>query len=996
MQQRSFLYALLSVLTAHGLAAAQGAADGASPAAADSSPANAGSESPPPTDEEESGPDPTRPPSAGKGAVWGILTDTKLHQPLMEATVKVVGSKVETVTDLDGRFRLELPPGTYSLRFFYELHTPLRLDRIIVTEGRVTRYDAELEPESGAMDVIEVETEANRSTIEGEILSRQRSAAVGDSVGRVEIAKSPDRNAAQAAQRVVGATIVGNRFVYVRGLGERYTNALINGTPLPSPEPDRAAVPLDLFPTAVLNSLTIAKTFTPDVPGDFAGGSVRIETREIPGKLLFQASVNGGFNTQSTFRSRLDYEGGSTDWLGLDDGSRELPNVPSYKLARGATRPDGTRVTEPDLVEPGRQLNTPISKTTSGTPFDHGATVVVGNGWDFGQGRKLGVLGSINYGHSYTIRENERRVLYERNLDDPRGFSETRNYTIDTGAETVSWGAFGSVSYRFSNEHKLTLLGLRSTLNDDTTQLIEGYHIARNIDIRANRLAFVTRALNMGQLSGEHDFPALGGSKLEWNATLSQATRYEPDTRDIVWGLGNDEDAMYRFTDAPESGRHFFADQAETQRGAGIDWTQPVIPRSEDLKLKFGALASLRDREFWSRTFRFRRVGNGNRPIFRCEDGDIDRCSRELLTDENVGPAITMEEGTKPTDTYDATLNIIAGYVMTDAALTDDLRLIVGERIEHTNQSIDPYDQFDLQEPPAGAKISQTDLLPSASLVWSATDTSKLRFAVTRTLARPQLRELAPFAFTDFFGGRIVSGNPELKLTQITNFDLRFEHFPTLREVLAFSLFYKEFENPIETVLIRSGGEESSITYRNAAGANLIGIELEARKNLGFVHTALDNFGVVTNLTLSQSKIKLSAEDVISLTNLSRPLMNQAPYVYNLSLDYTNEDLGFTGRALYNIVGPRIAEVGSRGLVDAYEHPRHMLDFTLAQEIVKHFQLKFAIKNLLNSPVVITQGCGNEGVFGSTWRLSCKETDTNIARKYTEGATYTLTAQYSY
>jgi outer membrane receptor protein involved in Fe transport len=191
-------------------------------------------------------------------------------------------------------------------------------------------------------------------------------------------------------------------------------------------------------------------------------------------------------------------------------------------------------------------------------------------------------------------------------------------------------------------------------------------------------------------------------------------------------------------------------------------------------------------------------------------------------------------------------------------------------------------------------------------------------------------------------------------------------------------------------------GEAGLVTYRNAAGARLIGLELEARTNLEFVTPVLRPFSVVSNLTLAHSRIQLEDEAVLSLTNRSRPLVNQAPFVYNLAFDYTNDESGTSARVLYNIVGPRIAEVGSDGLEDAYEHPRNIVDVTLQQTFAKSWQVKLSVKNLLNSPVLITQGCGDDGLFGSTWHLSCSSEENTIARRYTEGATFSLTAGYTH
>jgi outer membrane receptor protein involved in Fe transport len=280
------------------------------------------------------------------------------------------------------------------------------------------------------------------------------------------------------------------------------------------------------------------------------------------------------------------------------------------------------------------------------------------------------------------------------------------------------------------------------------------------------------------------------------------------------------------------------------------------------------------------------------------------------------------------------------------------------------------------------------------SATWSATPKTKVRASITRTLARPQLRELAPFTFQDYFGGRVTGGNPDLQITRITNVDARIEYFPNLKDVLAFSAFVKDFRDPIEPVIL-GGGDEGSLTYRNAKGATLVGVELEARRNLGVFSSALNAFSVVSNLTLAHSAIEIRKESSVELTNLSRPLVNQAPWVFNLALDYTGEKTGTSARLLYNVVGPRVAQVGSGGLSDIYEHPRSVLDFSIQQALLEKLSLKLEGRNLLNSKVLMTQGCG-DGAFGSSWHFSCSAGDDVAVSSYTEGVSLGLSAAYEF
>lgn len=924
---------------------------------------------------DEGAEDPSAPAPKGKGVVWGVVRDSN-GDPVIEGSVTVVGTKTQVLTDYDGRFRLELAPGKYALRFFYELHNPMRVE-VTVAEGQVDQVDANLEAEEGAEIItVPVETTLEEASLESQNLERQRSASVTDGIGRQEISKTPDSNAAAAAQRVVGANIVDGRFVYVRGLGERYSNALLFGAPLPSPEPDKAAVPLDLFPALVLSSVNIAKTFTPDMPGDFAGGSVQIETRGVPEKFVFNASISGTYNSQATFEDRLAYDGGKTDWLALDDGSRELPNLPNYELKRNSEKPGGGRVSSDDLVEPGKALNSPMHVRRAGTPPAHSASLVAGNGWLLGGEQKIGVIGSINYKRDYTKRDEVLKE-YQPSEDDPRGFDEKLDYEVERGSVDVNWGLFGSVAYQPASGHELRLMGLHSQASEDQTNYYQGFNDNLSLNVSASQLDWVQRGLTLGQLSGRHTFKPLKKAELGWDLALARATRDEPDRRDVVFagGTRGGEDG-WQYKDGSDSGRHFYSKQHEDTFNAKLDWTQPIV---ESTNLKVGALSARKKRNFEARRFLFR-IADTDSPVFFCQGADYNfGCPDPIFVDSNIDDVLALEEGTKEDrDAYDAHLNVYAGYLMGDVEVSKSVRAIGGVRVEYTDQVIDPYNQF---EGPAaeGADLKSTNWLPSVGLVFSATHKTKMRMSYSRTLARPQLRELAPFTFADYFNGRQVKGNPDLTLTRIDNYDTRFEFYPTLKEVLAFSIFAKTFQDPIEPV-ISPGSSTDYMTFENAAGAKLLGVELEGRKSLDTLTPVLKDLSVITNLTLAHSRTDVSGYDYI--TNPTRPLVNQAPWVFNLSLDYESEG-GTRARVLYNVSGKRLVQVGADNLPDAYEQPKHSLDLVASQKFAEHWQVKAQATNVLNAETLVTQG------------KSDAAGDSNTISRYKEGVDFQLGLSYT-
>ena len=923
------------------------------------------------------------------GVIAGRVFSSEGGSPVPEARVYVAGQAIDATTDAGGRFTLQVPEGTHKLSVIHTKFSPQTVDTVKVMAEQTTEIAVELTPAALELEDFVVTAPHIEGGVASMLEDRRNNAMVSDSIGAEEIARMPASDAAAAAQRVVGATIVGGRFVFVRGLGERYSNALLNGAPLPSPEPDRATVPLDLFPAQILASLDISKTFTPDVPGDFAGGSVRIVTREAPEQPLFAASLSGTYNSESTFSEVFGQPSGSTDFLGFDDGDRALSSeVPDdYQLTLGVERPDGEIVLRDELDGQAGNLNTPMSVERTTNAPNLSGSLAAGNGWDVGEDSRAGVLASLVYRRKFSarrelIREYQASNAIETGLQPWVTFDDVRTATAG-----VRWGAFASAMLELGDHHRFNLLGMRSQLADATTRVfLEGRNENTSLDVAANRLEFVSKALSFGQLQGTHTFEPLNAAELRWLVSLAAAEREEPDTRDIVYqnDVVEGEEPIWFFLDGTDSGRHFFSEQDEQSRAAGLDWTQPITDGDGfATKLKLGGLVSLKDRAFNSRRFNLEPARGAPSDALIC-GGTYDPilCPDQLLVDENIPEVLTLDEGTRPGDTYDALLDVYAGYLMGDVALGEQWRLVAGARVEDTTQEIEPFDQFSGEvNDDAKNALSSTDVLPSASLVYSPLDDVNLRAAVTRTLARPQLRELAPFAFSDFFGGAQQSGNPDLKLTSIINADLRGEYYPSTREVLAVSLFYKDFTDPIEPVFVPSS-TTNVLTYRNALGASLWGVEVEARKSLEFVAKALEGFTVIGSVMLADSSISVEQTgDEDFLTNTERPLVQAAPYVMNASLDYESASRTQL-RLLYNVSGPKLVEVGTDGLDDAYEHPRHLLDFTASQGLGEHFKLKLTVQNLLNSEFLVTVGK--------------RERSFNVRRRYKDGVSAGVGISYSH
>jgi TonB-dependent receptor len=935
-----------------------------------------------------------RPPAKGKGGIVGRVTDTKFSEAVVEAQVQVIGRKEKAVADVEGRFRLDLPPGKYNIRVSYELHRPSRIDSIVIQEGKLTPVSVQLVPDESAVEEVVIEESVDTASQEGLVMTRKNAAVAGDGVGRAEIARTPDKNAAEAAQRVVGATVIGGRYVYVRGLGERYTNALLNDAPLPSPEPDRNTVPLDLFPSLVLDSLTIVKQFTPDVPADFAGGSVRIKTRDFPKEALFQVSLNGGFDTHTTFQYRPGYYGSVSQWAGYDGGKRAFPpGIPNRRLSTSETQIQ-------EKVGYGYRFNTPMSSLYKQSPFNHGLSVVAGNGYKLGKDTKLGYTAAFTYSRTYEIRDVVARTYKTSTIEDGSTAVLVKDdFKGQQGLDTVRWGAFGSASLELSKNHTLSLVGLHSQSSDDLTAEMLGRFDNTGL-MHTSHFEYVSRTLDFIQLRGEHRFPKHKSLQINWHTSIAKAGRKQPDTRDLRY-LKTERNGQPGWEFIPDgSGMHSWLEQDDTTYVGGLDIQQELYKATErDFKIKFGGLVTSRDRTFHARRFQLepaRVQGDLYKQASFCGGEEwSQQCPNQLFRNELVRPdGLLLDEWTLDFDQYETGLDVYAGYGMIDTMFLPKLRAVTGVRAEVTSQHFVGYDPFDKEGTAQSSEILHTDWLPALSLVYAATPKVNTRFGLTQTLARPQLRELSPTLFTSYAGDVAVQGNANLEMTRITNLDLRVEGFPTLREVLAFSVFYKHFQDPIEEVVTSN----SILSFNNAESANLIGIELESRKTLEMISRQLREFTLIANLTLVYSRVDLGAKHGAATTD-HRPLSYQSPYVVNLALDYDNDRSKTSFRVLYNVSGARIVAVGADGIPDTYQQPRHLLDASIAQKLGKHFEVKFLATNILGSPFVLalkdTQAFKASPVPGGGTRYESLGNNP-VVRSWDPGTTFSLNATYNY
>ena len=904
------------------------------------------------------------------GTVEGRVLDANTGEPLIGAYVEAIGTEYKTKTDIDGNYVLELPVGTWEIRVRSDANEPRRISNVVVEEGQKQSINSELRPLAGAGQTVVVQAEMNRESEAARLQQRKESTAARDLMSRDEIAKSGGGSASAVARRIVGVTVVGGRYLFVRGLGHRYVNTLFDGARVPSPEPELRTVPLDIFPSSALSAINVQKTFTPDVPGDFAGGSVQLESRDVPEDLIVSVGAEVGGNTQTTFRQMLTngpFPG--QDAFGFGNLPRGLPNsLPTDSPAsRGALDENYQPLYTPEQIEAfGDAMYTDTRVRTAQAPPDFAVKSNIGYGFrPHGKDSRLGFLWSAQYKSQH--QTNRYEYLRQYSIGEGGDLSGTPQVDY-SGApskrttHTVAWATVGLAKYDINKRHRLELLGFYSREANDETRRLQG--IARNVSgpdpVYSSRLRYIMRSIAMTRLGGRHTFPKAKELQLDWFGSYAQARRDDPAIRENFF-TDADGDGVYRFDRGNDGGKQtFLALKDHTESGAA-NLTMPFKQWSQlDGKVKAGAWLEGKQREFDVRRFLFQ---GGNTDLIPDGTGNI-------INDSTIGGgpdenAFYLQEATRPNDNYRANQEIYAGYAMADVPFVRWFKVSGGARLEQSVIRVRPYDPYadadaEPDEDLAPVRVSNLDVLPSVSLIFSPTDKQNIRLVGSRTLARPEFRELAPFSFTDFVGGNEVIGNPNLQQTKIWNADLRWEWFPSGSEVIAASLFYKFLDEPIEKVQLPRIPFLSS--YRNADAAQNFGFELEARKNLEFIWKKLDDVSIGSNFTMLYSRVQLRdrcvPSDEVDCTELSdfdvstsreRPLADQSPYVVNAYVDYDNEDSGTRARVLYNIEGPKITSVGGLGLPDTYLQPRHKVDITFSQRLYGGLDLDLKAENVANA-----------------------------------------------
>ena len=877
--------------------------------------------------------------------------DDETGEALIGATVVVAGTTKGTVTDLDGKAAIgDLDPGSYNVQVSYVSYQPKTIEGIEVNADEVNAFEVRLAPETIGLEEVVVTAEVIRSSESALLTLQKKSPSVMDAISADMFSRNGDSDAASAVARVTGVTVEGGKYVYVRGLGDRYSKSILNGADIPGLDPNRNSVQLDMFPSNMIDNIIVYKTFTPDLTGEFAGGLVNVTTKDFPDRFTMQVAASTGINDQATFNSNyLTYDGGDLDWLAVDDGGRALPSVIKQYNNENFPSPRALDASQQEITEVSRAFESnQFSPTRNAPPINHSLSFSTGNQKDF-IGRPLGFVLGLTYSRSFDFYENGQVNRYD---DIPSTATTLRNSLLFTSndaasSEEVNIGGLLNLSYKLSSNSKLSLNILHNQASTDVARLQQGFSLQERPDstllLRNRVLSWTERGLTNFLLKGEHNVTSLNNLSIEWQSSYTDTYMDEPDLRFLRSSVQiNGADSTQQISNVNRPGR-YFRDMTETNWDNRLHVTLPIdIWGERQAKIKAGGAYTQRERSFRERRFEYfleNRVYRGN----------VD----DLFLDQNLGydsegnELSTVEEVSQDGNNYDAEQLVYAGYLMFDAPVTDKLRLVGGARFERTDMSLESFDG-------TTGNLETNDILPALNFTYEIVENMNLRGSYGRTIARPTFREFAPLVTFAFYGDFNQIGNAELDRTLIDNYDLRWEMYPAQNEYVSASVFYKRFDNPIEnTINPDAGGTTREYKYENVDQGQLIGVELEVRKSLGFIGPGFEPLRIGVNATYVQSQVSLEEDELNAIrffdpdADDTRDMYGQSPYVVNANIDYNNFENGWSGNVVFNVFGKRLAYF-TTSLPFIYEQPRPELNVSVKKQINERLSVRVRANNLLN------------------------------------------------
>ncbi len=861
----------------------------------------------------------------------GRVSNTK-NESLVGVSVKIAGTLKGTTTDGDGRYTLYLEAGKkYSLEVSAIGYETKIISEVEVSPTGFNELNILLEVQAKVEKdvVVTAKTSTARRESVNSMISFQRNANTLASVVAAEtIRRSPDRNTGEVLKRTPGASLQEGKFIIVRGLADRYNQAMINGILLTSTEPDRKTFSFDLIPSSMIDNIVINKAFVPEYPGEWAGGLIQINTKDIPARRFLQIQVGTGVNSQTLGTTFFSDDHSATDWLGFDNGYRALPS--SY-----------TRKAAFDTLSPAAK--TAIGQQMRNAWDPHSISVIpnialqISGGFNKKiAGKSVGGMIGINYNRGL----RQLQLINRSNSLSGNTFSVNYDYSDTRYVQDLTGGVFASLAVQLNSLNRISWKTLLSSNAPSTVTHRDGLDYNREEQLTATEMQFKQNTFFTTQLMGDHSLSSL--IKLKWYSSFNILDGYIPDQRRIAYTRTKGSLQPFRLllsnSLSQQSGSRIYQALSDYIYTAGGDLSAGFNWGGQKQTIKAGYMLQVKDRLYDAQLF--------------ANYLPLDNPSLRLLPANQVFASSNFGTGTNNLIAFDAIKGKIfrymantilnAGFLQFDNQFGKDLRFVWGVRAEHFDQLVGSVKTWD----PRHSHSTVLDILPGMNLTYKIGSNNNLRLSASQTVIRPELRELSFLNIYDFELNASVQGNPQLKRTKISNFDVRFEKYPKAGEVFTAALFYKSFKDPIEQLFNEGSGGASTFSFQNPQQATAYGVEVEFRKKLSFIDV-LKNFTLQANASYIKSQVKDAS------FKIDRPLQGQSPYLINLGLMYDYEPKGVSATLLFNQIGERIYLVGDltsgAGSPNIWEAPRPLFDFQLSKRILdKRAEIRFSISDLLN------------------------------------------------
>lgn len=926
---------------------------------------------------------------AQKGTIRGTVFDDANGEPLIGVTVLITGTTNGAITDFDGKFSLSAEAGTYNLQISYISFQSQTIEGVEVKPGGVTVFN-NIKLKQATIEVAEVVVKAEvvKKNEGALMLMKQKSAVMIDGISSEKMELIGDGNAVQAAKRVTGVSIEGGKYIYVRGLGDRYSKTTLNSMEIPGLDPDRNSLQMDIFPTNLINNITVNKNFTADMPADFTGGLTNIETKDFPDKRILSLSFGIGYNPFMHFNSNyLSYKGGSTDFLGFDDGTRALPTA-----ATGEIIPTPTSGFSADRVNSFvRSFNSTLAASESLSLMNFSAGFSYGNQWNLNKNEEskkkktLGFIFSLSYKTDYKYYDDVRYGEYQR-YSNPDSL-QLRYATVQNGRmgeQSTLLGAIAGLAYKTDrSKYKLNLIHLQSgesraarfDIDNDGAAVGQSGYISYSHNLEYNQ-----RSLSNVLLSGEHNLNG-GTWEFDWRVSPTLSISDDPDIRKTAFTV----DPSNTFFSAGAGGNpsRIWRSLNEINAPLRADVTFNYKFKERDSKLKFGASHIYKQRDYEILFFDVQFFGPQSWPN---PDPSV------VLDPDNIydgtpgqDNAIYYQSGnsTPNPNEYQSNINNTGFYVSNEIEFFKRFKTVLGVRMEYYVQRHTGRDQLYASGDIINGrnltndKVLETiNFFPSVNMIYSIKEGHNIRLAYSRTVARPSFKELSFAQIIDPITNRIFNGSlfsytnsqgvtswdGQLKETDIDNVDLRWEYYLKYAQMFSVSGFFKHFDNPIELVRIPEQQTSTEFQPRNVGTGYVFGVEIEARKNLDFITPALSKLSLNFNVTLAQSLLNMSQIEFEARKNFERTgenissvrrMAGQSPYVINAGISYGDRDLGLDVGIFYNVKGSTLEVVGIGLYPDVYTEPFHSLNFSINKKFGKEQRTVVDLKvdNMLNDRI---------------------------------------------